>query len=43
MTWLSVVLLLLLLPYDCLLHHIEDYAILIFVRHAQNLNQFPNR
>ena len=23
------------LPYDCLLHHIEDYAILIFVRHAQ--------
>ena len=22
-------------PYDCLIHHIEDYAILIFVRHAQ--------
>ena len=24
----------LFLPYDCLLHHIEHYAILIFVRHA---------
>ena len=27
----------LLLPYDCLLHHIEDYAIFIFVRHAQRI------
>jgi uncharacterized membrane protein len=27
----------LFLPYDCLLHHIEDYAILIFVRHAQGI------
>jgi hypothetical protein len=27
----------LFLPYDCLLHHIENYAILIFVRHAQRI------
>ena len=27
----------LFLPYDCLLHHNEDYAILIFVRHAQRI------
>ena len=23
--------------YDCLLHYIEDYAILIFVRHVQRI------
>ena len=32
-----ILFLFLFLPYDCLLHHIEDYAILIFVRHAQRI------
>ena len=35
MVMVTILFLFLFLPYDCLLHHIEDYAILIFVWHAQ--------